>query len=218
MSFSKASGLQQDRSLIVFSFVSVIRAEDSSPTVLRSYTSGILHNRLHPYCTIWQAARATSAASTFFEPITIGPSGQKFIDGALRHNNPINLIERESKNLWPNDDRLILSIGSGDAPGGSFEGNLKTVIDRLRDIVLDSERTSNTFLETHREMMHAKRLFRFTVPGLGVIGLDEPKQKATIVSRTDTYLEDPRTIESLGPCIEGLASGGSRIAANLEGH
>ncbi|KAK0703246.1 hypothetical protein B0T26DRAFT_680951 [Lasiosphaeria miniovina] len=32
--------------------------------------------------TTWQACRATSAATTFFDPIAIGPFGEEFVDGA----------------------------------------------------------------------------------------------------------------------------------------
>jgi hypothetical protein len=100
-----------------------------------------------------------------------------------------------------------LSIGTGDAPGGSFEGSLKTVVDRLKEIALDAERTSDTFFETHSEMARAKRLFRFNVPGLGVVGLEEYKMRATIASYTDTYLERPQTVNSLTECVKGLAAG-----------
>ena len=61
-------------------FVCATRAENSAPAVLRSYES----NRNDPFydiCQIWEAVRATSAASTFFEPIQIGPNEETFVDG-----------------------------------------------------------------------------------------------------------------------------------------
>ena len=81
-------------------------------------------------CKIWEAARATSAASTFFEPIEIGPHRevcvnlshkkqylirrhQTFVDGALRRNNPIREANKESRDIWPGEERLIISIGTG---------------------------------------------------------------------------------------------------------
>jgi patatin-like phospholipase/acyl hydrolase len=39
-------------------------------------------------CYTWEACRATSAATTFFDPITIGPMKQSFADGAVAYNNP----------------------------------------------------------------------------------------------------------------------------------
>src|SRR5271154_3147452 len=42
-------------------------------------------------CTIWEAARATSAAPTFFEQIVIGEPGSSlsYVDGGMGCNNPI---------------------------------------------------------------------------------------------------------------------------------
>jgi predicted acylesterase/phospholipase RssA len=39
--------------------------------------------------TIWQAARATSAAPTYFERLTVGDD--QFVDGGLGYNNPVQL-------------------------------------------------------------------------------------------------------------------------------
>ena len=69
-------------------FVCSTRGEDGSSAVIRSYDSR-RHNPLYDICKIWEAARATSAASTFFERIEIGPNRQSFVDGAFRRNNPI---------------------------------------------------------------------------------------------------------------------------------
>jgi len=38
---------------------------------------------------IWEACRATSAASSFFNPIAIGRYKEEFMDGATGANNPI---------------------------------------------------------------------------------------------------------------------------------
>ena len=62
-------------------FVCAVRREDGSTAVIRSYKSRAADS-LYDHCKIWEAARATSAASTFFEPISIGPWGQGFVDGA----------------------------------------------------------------------------------------------------------------------------------------
>ena len=85
-------------------FVCAVRGNNDAIAVIRSYKSRA-NDRLFDVCKIWEAARATSAASRLFEPITIGPFQQKFVDGALRHNNPIDLVDQESssksiKCLW----------------------------------------------------------------------------------------------------------------------
>ncbi|KAI9670322.1 MAG: hypothetical protein M1831_006536 [Alyxoria varia] len=209
---SEQSLLHDDRQDGCKVFVSAKRYEHAGAnTVLRSYDPVRLPNRLQEHCKIWEAARATSAASTFFEPVAIGPESNrtKFIDAGIGQNNPIDLIETESKNIWPNDDRIIISIGTGTAPSGSFEGSIKTVVDRLREIATDSEQTTQRFIEHHWDQVQAKRLFRFNVPDLGSIGLEEYKQRPTITARSQGYLEnDRKNREEIISCVSILAKGG----------
>jgi predicted acylesterase/phospholipase RssA len=77
-------------------FVCAIQAKNSEAVCIRSYESSD-YDTLYDICRVWEAARATSAASTFFPPVQIGPTKQTFVDGALRHNNPIMLVDRESR-------------------------------------------------------------------------------------------------------------------------
>ena len=61
---------------------------------------------------IWEAARATSAASIFFKPITI--NDVTYIDGGPGWNNPSMEAIFEAHKIWP--DRPIgclLSVGTG---------------------------------------------------------------------------------------------------------
>src|SRR5580704_2986380 len=69
-------------------------------------------------CTIWEAARATMAAPTFFKAIDIGYPGlkERFIDGGYGRNNPVAQIFEEAGLVFP--DRLVacvISIGTGQA-------------------------------------------------------------------------------------------------------
>jgi predicted acylesterase/phospholipase RssA len=77
-------------------FVCAVQGSNSDSVVIRSYKNGMGEwDELYPICKIWEAARATSAASTFFDPIKIGH--QRYVDGALRHNNPIEKASEESR-------------------------------------------------------------------------------------------------------------------------
>ena len=71
----------------------------------------------------WQVARASSAAPTYFPPMTMtintldstdpAPPAT-LIDGGLFANNPAMSAWAEAKKEWKDDDILILSIGSGE--------------------------------------------------------------------------------------------------------
>jgi predicted acylesterase/phospholipase RssA len=64
-----------------------------------------------PAC-IWQVARATSAAPTYFLPITI--DDVEYGDGGMGWNNPAKEAIAEARDIWP--DRpigILISIGTG---------------------------------------------------------------------------------------------------------
>jgi len=66
---------------------------------------------------MWQAARATSAAPSFFEPIRIKKKSASYAlaDGGVVANNPAMCAYAEVKRIYPSvDDMLIVSLGTGD--------------------------------------------------------------------------------------------------------
>jgi predicted acylesterase/phospholipase RssA len=74
-------------------------------------------------CTIWQAARATSAAPGMFKRIRIGrgAEGEEFLDGGLACNNPIKQVLKEAETVFDSERYIscIVSIGSGQARPGT---------------------------------------------------------------------------------------------------
>ena len=63
-------------------FVCATRALNSTPAVLRSYETS-KNDPYYDVCEIWEAVRATSAASTFFPEIQLGRHDEVFVDGRL---------------------------------------------------------------------------------------------------------------------------------------
>lgn len=193
-------------------FVCATRALNSTPAVLRSYET----SKNDPYyddCEIWEAVRATSAASTFFPEIRLGRHGEAFVDGAFRRNNPIRVANIESAEIWPDEDCMFISIGTGTAPGGSLLGNLKTLADRLKDIVTDTELTNRDFRAENRALIREGNFFRFNVDdgSMAQIGLEEYKQAPEIATNTNNYLDDPRVERDMKDCIDRLYVGGQRL-------
>jgi len=67
---------------------------------------------------IWEACRATSAATTFFDAIALGPYSEEFVDGGIGANNPILQLWNEAQAVWGPDSlernvNCIVSIGTG---------------------------------------------------------------------------------------------------------
>jgi hypothetical protein len=65
---------------------------------------------------IREAARATSAAPTYFKPFVNSRTKEAFLDGAVWHNNPVRIANYESKLLWPDAEEchpdILLSVGT----------------------------------------------------------------------------------------------------------
>ena len=67
-------------------------------------------------CPIWQAARATSAAHSYFPAawVEVPAPGGWYIDGGLRSNNPSEVALREARKCWKTARCFcIISIGTG---------------------------------------------------------------------------------------------------------
>jgi predicted acylesterase/phospholipase RssA len=66
---------------------------------------------------VWQAARATSAAPTYFPEFHDKASGLVFWDGGLYNNNPSEIALSESRRIWTDTTYdhpdILLSVGCG---------------------------------------------------------------------------------------------------------
>lgn len=76
---------------------------------------------------LWQAARATSAAPTYFEPYKMTGEGFKtksLVDGGMFANNPSMCAYAEAmKHKGRDQDILMVSLGTGDEDFGEGEDN-----------------------------------------------------------------------------------------------
>ncbi len=97
-----------------------VRTMDSAkvPTMIMAYdlskgSQKLLTSYSHgPSCPIWVAARATSAAPTYFSPIEY--NGHLLVDGGVIANNPTLYAYLEAKMLYPECQKFhILSISTG---------------------------------------------------------------------------------------------------------
>src|SRR5262245_43206640 len=70
---------------------------DVLPTLFKTYAQ----SRSLRDCTIWQVARATSAATTFFKSIKCGRDGIEFIDAGFGYNIPCGVLLDEVKKIFP---------------------------------------------------------------------------------------------------------------------
>jgi predicted acylesterase/phospholipase RssA len=177
--------------------------ENSRPLRLRSYT---VSSEESVRCTIVDAARATSAAPPFFDPIELKGVGVTLRDGAFRANNPIQelISEVESQfSVWQLS--CVVSIGTGVQADETFGRSLTSIAKMCSKIATDTEEVHRQFKE--RECKPGGRFrdkyFRFNVSqGLQGIGLEEWKEMDSMWSKTYTYMRDIR--EELDDCMSSL--------------
>ena len=123
--------------------------ECSVPTMVTAYD---IRNRKTVFLKSWSskyskitcasAARATSAAPTFFEPAELawGGSTRLLIDGAIFINSPAVSAYAEACELYPGDAIKLLSLGTGevtesvDANATASESNARIVMTLLDSI------------------------------------------------------------------------------------
>ncbi|KAJ2921098.1 hypothetical protein H1R20_g15995, partial [Candolleomyces eurysporus] len=99
-------------------FVLTCRADDLSNSIathLRTYTNKNVEKSFADY-KIWEAARATSAAPTYFPRIKLGD--HEYVDGGLGFNNPVLLLLGEARVYYgfARPIGCLVTIGTGMNP------------------------------------------------------------------------------------------------------
>ena len=185
-----------------------IAVENKSIVRIQSYYKPY---ELNINASILEAARATSAATTFFDPVEIEEC--KYADGALGANNPVDEVEGEATDLWCEDTedlkplvKCFVSIGTGNPGKRPMERNVfkflsKTVV----NIVTDTEATEKKFMTNWKQHYDEKRYFRFNVEqGLQDVRLAEYKQQPVIQSDTKAYFNHPAVKSRVRDCVDNL--------------
>lgn len=183
----------------------------STPVLFRSYPSKRDSSSLYREAKIWEAARATSAAPTFFDPIRIGSTARIFGDGGTGANNPIDEMWKEAIDICEGEpliDNLgcVVSIGTGVPNLKRFGSSVKDVAESIIRIATQTEETANNFHHAHPELNSGQqRYFRFNTPrGLGEIDLDEASEVGMIEDMTIHYLKDENTYKQVQICAKAI--------------
>ena len=177
-------------------------------TRLRSYD---LPEKSSISATIYEAALATSAATGFFDPVSIG--ARHFVDGALGANNPVEEVEGEASDIWcPETGNLkplvkcFISLGTGNPGRKAIEDRLFSFLSKtLVGIATETEDTETRFIARWREHLDQKRYFRLNVEqGLQDVGLAEYEEQGRIEQATADYLNHQDRVFRVRDCVDNL--------------
>jgi hypothetical protein len=134
---------------------------------------------------------------------------EKFIDGAVRSNNPIDELWNEAQDVWgaPLDTQIkcIISIGTGRPSVEPYGDSLFAVAESIRKIATDTESTAESFNQRHGTLYDEGIYYRLNVDrGLERVGLDESSAMATIFGTTVEYLTSQVVVSRLEKLKEML--------------
>ncbi|KAK4151189.1 hypothetical protein C8A00DRAFT_45555 [Chaetomidium leptoderma] len=172
---------------------------------LRSYDSEL--DTFAPGIKIWEAARATTAASYYFKPMPLRVGNhltEEFIDAAIGCNNPVEYLLKEAADRIGGGRRLgcLISIGTGTrlvkisraATGLRNIGQLLTfgseLLGTLKNTATDSEEAHR---RTEAKLGHySNAYFRFNVPDVAAeVSLHEYLKMDILKTTAATYLSEP---------------------------
>ncbi|KAF2156372.1 FabD/lysophospholipase-like protein [Myriangium duriaei CBS 260.36] len=163
--------------------------------------------------TIQDATRATLAATTFFEPVTIGH--RTFSSASLGTNNPVEAVDAEVANLWcPGKSNLLtivkcfVSIGTGNPGTKPFSDTAFEFFNKdLVALATETESTERKFVARWAQQLHEHRYFRFNVEqGLQDVGFDEydDNKIGFIDGATEGYLTHQAQKFRVRGCVQNL--------------
>ncbi|KAH8695985.1 hypothetical protein BGW36DRAFT_380024 [Talaromyces proteolyticus] len=130
-----------------------------------------VHEEQETQIRVWEAARCTTAAPTYFTPFrkTV-PFATKYYDGGLYHNNPSKIALEESRRVWPEVPErhpdLLLSVGCGFSTTNSDETTQLLTRNYLFEALNVVRRRFLQVLNSERDW----------IEGFGVLSRMEPKR------------------------------------------
>ncbi|KAL2885064.1 FabD/lysophospholipase-like protein [Ceratocystis lukuohia] len=157
---------------------------DALPTLFTTYDDSTTFAESK----IWEVARATSAATTFFKSIKVGRDEVEFIDAGFGHNNPCEALIEEAKKKFPGREMTILSIGTGLGDVIEIKDKRVSIIKALASMATTSKAAA---LRLQSKYSGIGGYYRFNVDnGLKDITLSEWKKASKISSHTRNYLTE----------------------------
>ncbi|KAJ1331133.1 FxSxx-COOH system tetratricopeptide repeat protein [Microdochium nivale] len=164
----------------------------------------------YEHCKIWEAARATSAASVFFTPLELlDDLGEStlFIDAAVGCNNPVKHVIAEAAALFGVDRKLgcLLSLGTGVQGSGQITtetGSAFALLMAAKAHLTTSEVNNREVEERIRP--EANAYFRLNLPMVEKVGLASYRMIDQLAADTTKYLQEQQTAAIVERIVEIL--------------
>ncbi|KUI57201.1 Patatin-like protein 2 [Cytospora mali] len=174
----------------------------------------------YPNCLIFEAARATTAATTYFKPMLIKDeegNEEKFVDAALGTNNPISILWDEASDLFGKKRKLgcVVSLGTG-SRDVEMKSNGDRMVDKTRYLISALKLTKELGTDSEKDHLRWKAkfeefentYFRLNVDG-GAQGIElsDWQKIGELKRRTREYLQDPEVKKMIDDLADVLLDG-----------
>jgi hypothetical protein len=166
---------------------------------------------------VWEAARASTAAPTYFPPFYSNGIKDYLYDGGLVFNNPAVVAAQESSKIWPNHSNpdVLLSIGNGICSKPPKLRKLTPVCEAVNTVAalknlllknLDCEHVwhDNFGCNGSRSAPGPARNFRMTLMIDGSVKLDDTKAFDELLAHTEKHLQKRNTKDEMDAIIHRL--------------
>ncbi|KAI2611804.1 hypothetical protein GGR54DRAFT_643255 [Hypoxylon sp. NC1633] len=185
---------------------------DAPPILFKTYdTSTGLRD-----CAIWQIARATSAATTFFKSIQLGRDNVEFIDAGFGYNNPCEILINEASQQFPGRPMQILSVGTGLGSVVTISNTRSSILNALSKMATTSSKVAEALEGRYATSDH--QYYRFNVDrGLEDVTLSDWEKTSKIAAHTDNYLRRESNKRAIGRFVENLVRGATTVAVAQPG-
>lgn len=161
---------------------------------------------------IVQAMRATAIAPRYMLPqpgtnqrLVIEPG---LVDHGTSKNNPVRDILYECRKLfrYANDMMIIVSIGSG--LGMDRFNEIPEMANSVDDRSAEARLWAEKFEADHRALMERgwMKYYRFNVPGLDDVPLEEWCHEDEIKEKTSAYLAQPEVSQMFYACVDAITT------------
>ncbi|PWN39418.1 FabD/lysophospholipase-like protein [Ceraceosorus guamensis] len=192
---------------------------------LRSYVSHPNVPDLYKDFTLWQAARATSAAPVYFERLKVGDD--EFIDGGMGFNNPVLELFTEMNHVYgpARPIETVISLGTGVPKDLRFsKTGVSTTIKEVIGMLTNSETAHDAAKDIvpRFALLGKEKYWRFNLSKAlsdgDVVGngqkyeelmtlMDDWSAIPLIRQLTDKWLAHPETVQMLERCVASFSDG-----------
>ncbi|KAF2474189.1 FabD/lysophospholipase-like protein [Lindgomyces ingoldianus] len=203
---------QRRDSTNVFVISTQVEIGVNRPALIRSYlTRRMAGPELAPNLTIWEALRATSAAPRYID--LQGGSDRRaviepgLIDYGTAKNNPIRDLFYETRKLYSyaNDTMIVVSVGTGTGLDRMQESN--EMANSVDDRSAEAKTAGDKFEVDMQDLIGRGWLkyFRFNVPDLDDVPLEEWNQVDILKAKTSAYLGKTDVRQRFYGCVDAVA-------------